>query len=84
MEKYGYHITKISRGILGESSKIQEELDELIDAEKQENKILALCELADIIGSIDAYINKNYTNITIQDLYIMAIATKRAFLCGER
>lgn len=32
----GYHIVTIQKGDLGESSKIQEELDELKDAENQD------------------------------------------------
>jgi hypothetical protein len=41
----GYHLRPISKGVLGEASKIQEELDELLDAEAQQNKILAMVEL---------------------------------------
>lgn len=80
----GYHLTRITKGILGTSSKIQEELDELKDAESQDNKILVLCELADIVGAIDSYLCLRYNNITLKDLQIMSDATKRAFMNGQR
>lgn len=38
----GYHLQPIAKGTLGQASKIQEELDELLDAERQNNKILAM------------------------------------------
>lgn len=82
--KDGYHVTPIKKGILGESSKIQEELDELIDAEKQDNKILALVELSDIIGAIKMYLNKHHSSISITDLLKMSDATERSFKSGER
>lgn len=80
----GYHTTKITKGTIGESSKIQEELAELLDAEKQENKILALNELADIIGSIDCYLLKHFPQVTLFDLVKMARLTKKVFLEGYR
>ena len=43
-----YHIAKIPRGEFGEISKIEEELCELVDSIDQGNKIMALCELADL------------------------------------
>ena len=42
-----YHLTEIAKGVLGELSKIQEELDEVKDAENQQNKIMIGCELSD-------------------------------------
>lgn len=84
MEKCGYHKTIITKGILGEISKIQEELDELKDAYDQNNKVLELCELADIIGAINLYLIKHFPDITIHNLITMAEATERAFENGER
>jgi ATP phosphoribosyltransferase regulatory subunit HisZ len=78
----GYHLNKISKGIYGEASKIQEELDELNDALKQDNKILALVELSDIYGALEAVAEKY--NITMDDLKKMSNATKRAFNKGIR
>lgn len=80
----GYHVTDIKKGVLGSSSKIQEELDELIDAELQKNKILALNELSDIIGAIDAYLSQNFSEISLNDLIKMSNATKSAFSQGVR
>jgi hypothetical protein len=80
----GYHKTEIAEGVLGESSKIQEELDELKDAEEQGVNLLMLCELADLVGAIDYYLECNFPGWTIEDLYKMAMLTKSAFKEGER
>ena len=84
IQKYGYHITKIEKGTLGESSKILEEIHELIDAEKQGCKVMAILELADLIGAIEAYLERHAKNIHLQDLIKMASITKRAFVNGLR
>ena len=78
----GYHNTKIKKGVLGESSKIQEELDELKDAEKQKCKILAHVELSDIYGALEACAENH--GLTMADLKQMADLTKRAFKSGSR
>lgn len=78
----GYHKAEIKKGVLGKPSKIQEELDELVDAVDQNNIILALCELADIYGALEACA-KNF-NVTMGDLQIMAHATAAAFEDGSR
>lgn len=78
----GYHVREIKRGVLGETSKIREELEELEDAEEQENKILAICELADIYGALKACA-EGY-GIAMEDLATMADATERAFRDGSR
>jgi NTP pyrophosphatase (non-canonical NTP hydrolase) len=78
----GYHIAKIKKGKLGEPSKIQEELDELIDALNQNNKIMALVELSDLYGAIKAIAESLGANM--QDLKIMSEATERAFKNGKR
>lgn len=80
----GYHKTDIKKGVLGEISKIQEELDELADAKEQSNKILELCELSDLIGAIDFYLSKHHAGFNIYDLIKMAVATSSAFRAGER
>jgi phosphoribosyl-ATP pyrophosphohydrolase len=77
-----YHKKIIQKGILGKSSKIQEELEELLDAEEQSNKILAMCELADLYGALEAC-TKDY-GLTMDDLKEMADATARAFQSGSR
>lgn len=83
-EQYGYHVTKIVKGTLGEITKIQEELDELKDATQQGVKIMALVEMSDLIGAIEAHLEKYYPGIVIQDLIDMKHVTQRAFKSGKR
>lgn len=78
----GYHVVKIKKGVLGESSKIQEELDELRDAESQSAKILIHCELADLYGALEAYAEKQ--GLKMEDLKQMSTMTKEAFQSGSR
>lgn len=78
----GYHKRTITKGVLGESSKIREELDELEDAEYQGNRILAICEMADIFGALRALAETH--GLTIRDLEVMATATESAFKDGSR
>lgn len=54
----GYHLINIEKGCNGEPSKIIEEIIELIDAESQNAKIMALIELSDLLGAIELYVNK--------------------------
>lgn len=82
MSGHGYHTRSIKKGQLGESSKIREELEELEDAEAQGNKILALCELADLLGAVKLYAEQR--GLTLQDVTAMTEATERAFKTGER
>ncbi len=79
-----YHLKEIPKGVYGESSKILEEVLELQDAEAQDAKIMALAELSDILGAIDGYIERHYPDISMDDLYIMAVLTARAFKSGHR
>lgn len=80
----GYHSIKINKGVLGEASKIQEEFEEFMDAHVNGAKILELCELADLYGAIEAYLNKKYPGTTMSDLDQMAYLTKTAFTDGSR
>jgi len=80
----GYHIAKITRGVFGEASKINEETQEFMDAIKQENDILALVELSDLYGAIEGYLKKYHPSITMQSLKHMNEATARAFISGHR
>lgn len=79
-----YHIEPIPKGVLGSSSKIMEELKELQDAERQGCKIMTLVELSDLIGAVDHYLVKNFPDMELRDLYIMAKITERAFKSGAR
>ncbi len=78
----GYHLTYFPKGKLGTISKIEEELNELKDAELQNSKIMITIELSDLYGAIKEYSN-NY-NITMEDLKIFSNITKRAFKNGHR
>ena len=80
----GYHTTKIEKGVLGESSKLLEEVLELQDAEKQGAQIMLLCELADIYGALDHYLRANYPMFVMHDLAQMASLTEKAFKEGQR
>lgn len=84
MEKPGYHINHIPKGVVGTSSKILEEVLELQDAEKQKCKIMALVELSDIVGSIKMYLKYNHPQISLHDLDKMSSITERAFTNGHR
>ena len=78
----GYHKREIKKGKLGTVSKIREELEELEDALDQGNRIMALCELSDLYGAIEALTSN--MGMTMEDLSIMSDATKRAFRTGRR
>lgn len=79
----GYHLRPIeTQGVFGEPSKIREELEELEEAYEQDNRILALCELADLYGALEGVAEK--LGVSMQDVAKMAEATKRAFLDGSR
>ena len=78
----GYHIDKIEKGEYGKISKIKEELDELIDASKQQCKILQMVELSDLYGAIEAYAAN--LNISMADIAQMSNLTKSAFTSGKR
>lgn len=81
---FGYHKANISRGVYGEDSKIYEEIDEFADALDQGVALLALIELADVIGAIEGWLKKYHPTITINDLIAMSEVTQRAFAAGDR
>lgn len=81
---YGYHVTEIRKGVLGELSKIEEELQELKDASLQNCKIMELAELADLYGAIESYLHKHHPSIKMCDLEVMSKITERAFKNGRR
>lgn len=80
----GYHVAEIEKGVLGELSKVREELDELFDAEAQEARIMQLCEAADLVGALRAWLRKYYYDVTLEDLVKMADLNERAFRSGRR
>lgn len=80
----GYHSRPIEKGVLGEPSKIKEECDELLDACSQGSRVMALVELSDMVGAINAYLEKHHPGTTIDDLLIFSHITERAFRNGRR
>ncbi len=48
----GFHQRTIRKGVYGELSKVQEELDEALDAEEQGQTLMLRIELSDLIGAI--------------------------------
>ena len=80
--EFGYHTVKIAKGKIGYSSKIREELEELVDAENQNVKILVHCELADLYGALKAYALR--VGLTMDDLKEMEALTHNAFKQGHR
>lgn len=83
-ERGSYHVAIIAKGVVGEISKIVEEVHELEDASLQGNKVMCLCELSDIYGAIECYLQKHTPSITMGDLAVMSNATKEAFKNGRR
>lgn len=83
-KNHGYHISDIPRGEFGELSKIKEEIEEAIDADKQGVRIMTLVELSDVIGSIEGYLQKHFPDMTLEDLRSMSNVTQRAFRSGTR
>ena len=82
MDKPGYHLRKIKKGVLGEPSKLREELEELEDALEQGVRIMALVEMSDLYGALAACAEKH--GATMEDLKAMHEVTKRAFESGRR
>jgi hypothetical protein len=80
----GYHIRHIAKGTLGEVSKIREELEELEDATEQGSSIMALVELSDLYGAMDAYLKRHHPSMGMADVARMASITQRAFRSGQR
>jgi phosphoribosyl-ATP pyrophosphohydrolase len=78
----GYHLKKIEKGTLGSVTKIREEYEEFMDAAEQDNPLMALHELSDLIGAVEAFA-KTF-NVTLDNLITMKEATQRAFRDGER
>jgi len=77
-----YHKSKITKGEIGKFSKIKEEFEELTDAHEQQDKILEICEFTDLIGAIEAYVEKH--NLTISDLKKFSDKTRSSFQDGTR
>jgi len=81
---HGVPFTAYKKGELGQLSKLLEEIEEAIEAQEQINPVLVLCELADLMGALEAYLTEHHPTISIEALTTMAAATARAFKSGER
>lgn len=68
----GYHIRKIEKGVLGEWSKVEEELIELQDAQEQGVRIMAEVELSDAYGSAQRLLEKHFPEFTMDDVAALA------------
>lgn len=80
----GYHLREIAKGAVGEPSKIFEEVEEFADALEQGVELMALIELSDLVGAVEAYLAKHHTSLKLEDLRAMSDVTKRAFVNGRR
>jgi len=80
----GYHLRDIEKGVLGEASKIKEEIEEFLDAENQGVRLMSLIELSDAYGAINAFLERHHTSISMNDLAEMSRVTRRAFENGRR
>ena len=80
----GYHTKEIKKGVVGEASKIVEEVEEFMDAVQQDASIMALFELTDLYGAIREYLIRHHPGTTMADLEKQADITKRVFVNGHR
>lgn len=83
-EKPGYHLGDIPKGVLGEPSKIMEEAHEFMDAYNQNARVMELVELSDMLGAVEAFLDRHHPGYTLEDLKTMSDITKRAFENGRR
>jgi hypothetical protein len=80
----GYHLREIEKGVVGELSKIYEEVEEIKDSAEQGVDIMLLVELSDLVGAVQLYLRKHHPSITLEDLVKMSNVTQRAFETGGR
>lgn len=80
----GYHKAVIAKGVLGEFSKIEEEFAEWKDAIDQSARLMELCEMADLLGAMEYYLEEHFPGMRFSDLQVMSNLTKRAFQNGQR
>jgi phosphoribosyl-ATP pyrophosphohydrolase len=79
MTRGSYHKRKILRAEFGSPNKIMEEAEEFMDAQEQGCEVMAIVELADLIGAIKGFIKKAHPSLTLSDLEKMADVTAAAF-----
>ena len=78
----GYHKRSIVKGKYGDISKVQEEVEEFMDAQEQGIKLMCMLELSDIYGALEA-VTMSY-GLTMTDLKKMSDANVIAFQTGRR
>ena len=75
----GYHLYEIPKGKLGEYSKVVEEFMEFSEALEQDCQIMAILELADLIGSAKYYYYQ-YEQEAAWQLLISRLLIKKTLL----
>lgn len=80
----GYHKREIPKGVVGELSKIYEEIEEVKDAQEQGIELMVLLELSDLLGAVDLYLKHNHPTLTLGDLLAMSRLTQEVFINGFR
>jgi len=83
-KSYGYHMSDIPKGTLGEPSKIIEEAYEILDAHEQGINIMTHVEMSDLYGALDRYRERYHPHVSMKDLKEMYRVTRRAFDNGKR
>lgn len=76
-----WHVREIKKGIYGDLSKIQEELDEAVDSEEQDQKLMLLFELSDIIGAVGGVAEK--LGFSLDELVKFSKLRKKVFLSEQ-
>lgn len=74
-----YHDTDIPKGVLGQFSKIMEEVLEMKDAIDRNAKVMVIAEMVDIIGALELYVEANYPCLTLADLVTMSQLTRQSY-----
>lgn len=82
--KPGYHLAKIEKRRFGSLGKIQEEVEELLDAHRQGSHVMILVEMSDLYGAMKGFLQENYPGFKMQDLEKFSSITQRAFENGHR
>lgn len=67
-----FHKREIPKGKYGEISKIKEEVEEALDSQEQNLRLMTLLELSDIIGAVDGVLNKHFPGFTVEELLAFA------------
>lgn len=80
----GYHLKDIQKRRFGSFGKIQEEVEECLDAHQQGSHIMMLVELSDLYGAIEGFLAENYPGFKMEDLKKFSGITQRAFKNGHR